>query len=72
MQSDPENLKALVSKVARWIVVNRWKKAIWCAISVQKCKNFHCVLWYTYGGRGGGGGEHFLLELPSVNKVSLV
>jgi myosin-6 len=55
MQSDPENLKALVSKVARWIVVNRWKKAIWCAISVQKCKNFHWVLWYTYGGRGGGG-----------------
>jgi myosin-6 len=40
MQSDPENLKALVSKVARWIVVNRWKKAIWCAVSVQKCKKF--------------------------------
>ena len=40
MQSDPESLKALVSKVARWIIVNRWKKAIWCAISVQKCKLF--------------------------------
>ncbi|XP_046847293.1 LOW QUALITY PROTEIN: unconventional myosin-VI-like [Xenia sp. Carnegie-2017] len=39
MQSDPENLKALVAKVARWIIVNRWKKAIWCAISVQKLAN---------------------------------
>ncbi|XP_028414571.1 unconventional myosin-VI-like isoform X2 [Dendronephthya gigantea] len=39
MQSDPESLKALVSKVSRWIVVNRWKKAIWCAISVQKLAN---------------------------------
>eukprot|EP00794_Sanderia_malayensis_P000402 gene402-1036_t len=39
MKSDPETLNALVAKVQRWIICNRWKKSIWGAISVQKLAN---------------------------------
>uniref|UniRef100_A0A2P2HZY0 Unconventional myosin-VI-like n=1 Tax=Hirondellea gigas TaxID=1518452 RepID=A0A2P2HZY0_9CRUS len=38
MRSDPENLKLLVDKVRRWLLQSRWKKAIWCALSVIKLK----------------------------------
>lgn len=39
MRSDPEALNALVSKVLKWIIRNRWKRSIWCAVSVQKLAN---------------------------------
>ncbi|XP_043204148.1 unconventional myosin-VI-like isoform X1 [Amphibalanus amphitrite] len=39
MKSDPENLAALVARVRKWLVVSRWKKAIWCAYSVIKLRN---------------------------------
>eukprot|EP00795_Rhopilema_esculentum_P017127 gene17126-8651_t len=39
MKSDPETLNALVAKVQRWIVCNRWKRSIWGAVSVQKLAN---------------------------------
>ncbi|KAF2360204.1 Myosin N-terminal SH3-like [Trinorchestia longiramus] len=39
MRSDPDNLKQLVDKVRRWLLQSRWKKAIWCALSVIKLKN---------------------------------
>lgn len=38
MKSDPENLSALVNRVQHWLVRQRWKKVIYGAISVQKCK----------------------------------
>jgi len=39
MKSDPENLKMLISKVRKWLLQSRWKKAQWCALSVIKLKN---------------------------------
>ncbi|KAK4321632.1 hypothetical protein Pmani_007579 [Petrolisthes manimaculis] len=39
MKSDPENLQLLVSKVKKWLMQSRWKKAQWCALSVIKLKN---------------------------------
>jgi len=39
MKSDPETLNALVAKVQKWIICNRWKRAIWGSISVQKLAN---------------------------------
>ena len=41
LKSDPENLKVLVAKVAKWLVANRWRKAQWCALAVIKCKFFY-------------------------------
>ena len=38
MRSDPENLRALVEKVTKWLLHSRWKKAQWCALSVIKCE----------------------------------
>ncbi|XP_076028705.1 myosin heavy chain 95F jaguar isoform X2 [Oratosquilla oratoria] len=38
MKSDPEHLKMLVSKVSKWLIQSRWKKAQWCAWSVIKLK----------------------------------
>ncbi|XP_066921977.1 unconventional myosin-VI-like [Clytia hemisphaerica] len=39
MRSDPQALNALISKVNKWIIRNRWKRATWCALSVQKLAN---------------------------------
>ncbi|XP_045106888.1 unconventional myosin-VI-like isoform X4 [Portunus trituberculatus] len=39
MKSDPENLRRLVSKLKKWLLQSRWKKAQWCALSVIKLKN---------------------------------
>ncbi|XP_037079769.1 unconventional myosin-VI-like [Pollicipes pollicipes] len=39
MKSDPENLAALVARVRKWLIVSRWKKAQWCALSVIKLRN---------------------------------
>jgi myosin-6 len=38
MKSDPKNLAVLISKVKKWLLWTRWKKAQWCALSVIKCK----------------------------------
>ena len=38
MKSDPEHLASLIAKVRKWLLVSRWKKAQWCALSVIKCK----------------------------------
>jgi myosin-6 len=38
LRSDPENLKAIVENVKKWLVRSRWKKSINCAISVIKSK----------------------------------
>lgn len=45
MKSDPENLKAIVANVKKWLVRSRWIKSAFCAICVIKCKAaicFHC------------------------------
>lgn len=39
MHSDPATLNELIKKVMRWIIRNRWKRAIWCSLSVQKLAN---------------------------------
>ncbi|GBL80058.1 Unconventional myosin-VI [Araneus ventricosus] len=39
MKSDPQNLALLVKKVQKWLLISRWKKTIWCALSVIKLKN---------------------------------
>ncbi|CAF0726267.1 unnamed protein product [Didymodactylos carnosus] len=39
MKSDPDNLAVLISKVKKWLLWTRWKKAQWCALSVIKLKN---------------------------------
>jgi myosin-6 len=36
MRSDPKNLAVLISKVKKWLLWTRWKKAQWCALSVIK------------------------------------
>ena len=36
MRSDPKNLSVLISKVKRWLLWTRWKKAQWCALAVIK------------------------------------
>jgi myosin-6 len=38
MKSDPKNLATLISKVKKWLLWTRWKKAQWCALSVIKRK----------------------------------
>ncbi|CAL1285123.1 unnamed protein product [Larinioides sclopetarius] len=38
MKSDPQNLALLVKKVQKWLLISRWKKTIWCTLSVIKCK----------------------------------
>ncbi|XP_055716099.1 myosin heavy chain 95F isoform X1 [Phlebotomus papatasi] len=39
MRSDPENLKAIVANVKKWLVRSRWIKSAFCAICVIKLKN---------------------------------
>lgn len=39
LRSDPENLKVLISKVRKWLLRTRWKKAQYGAWSVIKLKN---------------------------------
>ncbi|XP_044727037.1 myosin heavy chain 95F isoform X2 [Chrysoperla carnea] len=39
MKSDPENLKAIVQRVKKWLVKSRWLKSQFCALSVIKLKN---------------------------------
>ncbi|BES87602.1 Myosin N-terminal SH3-like domain [Nesidiocoris tenuis] len=36
MRSDPENLAKMVSMVKKWLLMTRWKKVQWCALSVIK------------------------------------
>lgn len=38
MKSDPENLKAIVAKVKKWLIRSRWIKSMFCAICVIKSK----------------------------------
>lgn len=38
MKSDPENLKAIVANVKKWLVRSRWIKSAYCAICVIKSK----------------------------------
>ncbi|XP_063909562.1 myosin heavy chain 95F isoform X1 [Zophobas morio] len=39
MKSDPENLKAIVADVKKFLVKSRWLKAQFCALTVIKLKN---------------------------------
>lgn len=43
MKSDPENLKAIVANVKKWLVRSRWKKSAYCAICVIK-SNYKTIL----------------------------
>lgn len=42
MKSDPENLNNLIKRVKKWLICSRWKKAIWCTLSVIKRKT--CIM----------------------------
>lgn len=39
MKSDPENLKAIVSNVKKWLVKSRWLKSQFCTLTVIKRNN---------------------------------
>ena len=39
MMASPEFLNELMKKVVKWIIKYRWRRVIWCAVSVQKCAN---------------------------------
>ncbi|KXJ78953.1 hypothetical protein RP20_CCG002831 [Aedes albopictus] len=39
MKSDPENLRAIIANVKKWLVRSRWIKSVFCAICVIKLKN---------------------------------
>ncbi|RZF36972.1 hypothetical protein LSTR_LSTR004660 [Laodelphax striatellus] len=39
MRSDPENLANMVAKVKKWLLMSRWKKTQWCALSCIKLTN---------------------------------
>ena len=45
MKTDPENLASLVDKVQHWLVCKRWRKVIYGAICVQKCKQVEYALY---------------------------
>lgn len=38
MKSDPENLRAIIANVKKWLVRSRWIKSVFCAICVIKCE----------------------------------
>ncbi|OQR72193.1 myosin heavy chain 95F-like [Tropilaelaps mercedesae] len=38
MKSDPASLADLISKVRKWLVISRFKKAQWCALSIIKLR----------------------------------
>jgi hypothetical protein len=38
MRSDGDELRAMVEKVGRWIIVSRWKRGCYGIWSVIKCK----------------------------------
>jgi myosin VI len=38
LRSDPENLKAIVANVKKWLIRSRWIKSAFCAICVIKSK----------------------------------
>ena len=38
---DKEHLLSLIEKVAKWLICARWKKAIYGAWEVIKCKENH-------------------------------
>lgn len=38
MKSDPENLRAIVANVKKWLARSRWIKSAYCAICVIKSK----------------------------------
>lgn len=38
MKSDPENLKAIVANVQKWLIKSRWMKAQFCALTVIRSK----------------------------------
>lgn len=40
MKSDPENLKAIVANVKKWLVKSRWLKSQFCALTVIKCNEW--------------------------------
>ena len=44
IKSDPQNLASLIKKVQKWLLASRWKKAIWCALAVVKCKHSFYLL----------------------------
>lgn len=46
MKSDPENLKAIVAKVKKWLIRSRWIKSMFCAICVIKSK---CIVVNYFG-----------------------
>lgn len=52
MKSDPENLKAVVANVKKWLVKSRWLKSQFCALTVIKCniqpKKLHFILLITF------------------------
>lgn len=37
MKSDPENLKAIIKSVEKWLVKSRWRQSIFGVISIIKC-----------------------------------
>ncbi|RWS06113.1 unconventional myosin-VI-like protein [Dinothrombium tinctorium] len=39
MKSDPQHLATLISKVEKWLIITRWKRAQWCSLCVIKLKN---------------------------------
>ena len=44
MQTDSEKLSAMVAKVQKWLICKQWRKVIYGAISVQKCKKKYNLL----------------------------
>lgn len=39
MKSDPENLKAIVANVKKWLIRSRWIKSVFAAICVIKSES---------------------------------
>lgn len=48
MKSDPENLKAIVANVKKWLVRSRWIKSMFCAICVIKSKSFFIQIYLIF------------------------
>lgn len=48
MHRNPDNLKTMVSKVKHWLIRKQWRKVIYGAVAVQKCKeNYNNLTLYA-------------------------
>ncbi|XP_058063778.1 myosin heavy chain 95F isoform X1 [Anopheles bellator] len=77
MRSDPENLKAIVAKVKRWMVRSRWTKSIRATLCAIKIKNRmiyrgKCIVLLQKTIRGYLARKQHQVRLRGITKVKAI